>query len=675
MKAGFLDNEAPCAPISASELEEKFTVAQAEAQRLRGIEDPEETPFTSRYEERSVLSDLAKQAAANETAEPEGSDAARRARTIKALAEGQLGRNFIDTEEPGSAQPKLESAIAGLEGVDEHAVAHIEALNNLGVVWCNRGEVETALDLLERAREAHTAVSAKQAAELDEGARLRLEDARTLSTFYLAQAYGGLGRRAEAASHCHETMRRQLERRNASESADAAARAAALAAGGAGAELAYGSENRSEFSFDPDEWARNACDLSKYYTTVHRLDIAEHCLHAAESVLSTARKAEAAKKATAAKKAAEVAAAFAAVDVSEGGGGEGGESVEGGGEGGDAKPVRRIFLNGTAEDKEESERLGRAQQQASLNAAEAGMSEDEAEKAALVDLAWARLWLASLKRAAELKVSKAEGGESSEEGQEGEALGPLSALSFPTLRLPAASVRLSALGEHAGSFDGARELFKLGSARAARAKATLVLDGFVTLHFEVLEVEVELYAQLAMWEPDLARKHAMHKRRFALIEPAVMQLSEKAYTQLVRQGLFDCSTICSEMLELKCAMHEGEPAPRKLKKIEPAVQAAIDACNAFISRFETDGEMPQRVDESQERAYVQCRFHRARAHGKLETVPALGTALKEYEQLVTYLGRNAVDGMEQELGICKEMVELLPHKIRNAQRLAALRAA
>ena len=34
------------------------------AQRLRAIVDPEETPFMSRYEERSVLTELAKQAAA-----------------------------------------------------------------------------------------------------------------------------------------------------------------------------------------------------------------------------------------------------------------------------------------------------------------------------------------------------------------------------------------------------------------------------------------------------------------------------------------------------------------------------------------------------------------------------------------------------------------------------------
>ena len=70
-------------------------------------------------------------------------------------------------------------------------MAHIEALNNLGVVWCNRGEAQRALELLERAREAHAAVASRQQADgatpLDDGARVRLDDARTLSTYYLAQ--------------------------------------------------------------------------------------------------------------------------------------------------------------------------------------------------------------------------------------------------------------------------------------------------------------------------------------------------------------------------------------------------------------------------------------------------------------------------------------------------------
>ena len=195
-----------------------------------------------------------------------------RARTIGAIADGQLGRNFMETEEPSAAVPKLEAAIVALEDVPEEAVTHIEALNNLGVVWANRGEPQKSLELLERARTAHARASEPKAlaALREESAALRLEDACTLTTFYLAQAHSALGRRTEGAAFCHETMRRQLARRHVSDEADAKARAAAKAVGAQGGELAFGSDSRSEFAFDPCEWSRNACDLSKYYATVAR---------------------------------------------------------------------------------------------------------------------------------------------------------------------------------------------------------------------------------------------------------------------------------------------------------------------------------------------------------------------------------------------------------------------
>ena len=60
-------------------------------------------------------------------------------------------------------------------------------------------------------------------------------------------------------------------------------------------------------------------------------------------------------------------------------------------------------------------------------------------------------------------------------------------------------------------------------------------SGFVTGHFDCIEREVELYASLATWETDLARRHAMHKRRMQLLQPPLAELNEKAYAQIVRQ--------------------------------------------------------------------------------------------------------------------------------------------
>ena len=128
MKSGFLSEEKPPAPVSAAQLETKFEEALVEAKRLREVENPEERPFDSRYEERDLLGKMARQAAANAAAEAEGSAAARRARVIEALANGLIGKNFMETEEPGSAQAKLEAAIAGLEGVAEESAAHVEVL-------------------------------------------------------------------------------------------------------------------------------------------------------------------------------------------------------------------------------------------------------------------------------------------------------------------------------------------------------------------------------------------------------------------------------------------------------------------------------------------------------------------------------------------------------------------
>jgi len=295
---------------------------------------------------------------------------------------------------------------------------------------------------------------------------------------------------------------------------------------------------------------------------------------------------------------------------------------------------------------------------------------------AALDLAWADLYIHVLKRAWRLR-KRAAGKEEEEDlasEEEGGALGEYAGLCFDSLDLPSTPSALCKQPGSVKSFEAAREVYKLGAAHAARAKATFVLDGFVTTHFEVIEREMELYAQLALWEPDLARRHAMHKRRMGLMQPPLEELNEKAYTQLVRQGLFDLSTIAAEMLEIKCAILSAseEAAPKKLRKLGKEVEAVAQACTAFLSRFDDEkGAPPAKVDEEQERAYLTCRFQLARAHGKLPTPDGIAASLQQYTVIDGYMRSNAVQGMEEEAKVCREMVELLPHKLSAAQRAVA----
>ena len=189
MQAGFLKKEAVVAAIPAEALEAKFELCLTACAALRSKPADEEEPYVFRYEERDALQQLLKQAAANAAVEPEGADAAR-ARVIGGVLECWLGVNFMDTEEPGSGQARLERAIEALdtEVAPAEAVRLLDALNHLGVLWANRGESEKSLERLEAAEVLHKSLrSGSGVTELREGEE-QLEDLHTLTCFYLAQA-------------------------------------------------------------------------------------------------------------------------------------------------------------------------------------------------------------------------------------------------------------------------------------------------------------------------------------------------------------------------------------------------------------------------------------------------------------------------------------------------------
>ena len=219
MQAGFLKKEAVVAAIPADALEAKFHQCLTACAALRSKPADEEEPYVFRYEEREALQQLLRQAAANAAVEPDGTGALR-ARVIGGVLECWLGINFMDTEEPGSGQARLERAIEALdiETAPAEAVRLIDALNHLGILWANRGETERSLERLTRAEALHETLSSGSgaAAELRVGLREgseQLEDLHTLTCFYLAQAYGNLGTRDRSAAYCHTTMMRQLARR------------------------------------------------------------------------------------------------------------------------------------------------------------------------------------------------------------------------------------------------------------------------------------------------------------------------------------------------------------------------------------------------------------------------------------------------------------------------------
>ena len=690
MQAGFLTKEEPVAPCSADALEEAFATTLAAAEKLRIEPAPEEEPYVHRYEEREQLTKLQKQARANAAVEA-GSAAAARAGVVAGVADCLLGVNFMDTEELGTAQGKLESGIEALacDAAAPEAVKRIDALNHLGILWAGRGESERALGLLEEAKSLYlTLVEQRKggasAAALREADQL--ENLHTLTHFYLAQAFGNLGRRDESAACCHTTMIRQLARR--------------------------GEAVQGEHAFEPHDWARNAAQIAAYYAGCVRFDWAEHCLRAAGTVLATERRRQLAEAEAAAAAGVVAAAALTKAELAQTrtyfGGKHGwqavGEPRALEGEAGhptypEAATEAATEAASTGAAPASAEAPAEAPAAAAPEAAEAAeaaaappppakpqLSEHELEAAARLDLAWADMYIQLLKRATAL-LAAAKGGPAAD-APEGVPLDDAHALRFASLGIGAPSAMVV---EPAAirSFEAAREVYKLAAAHAQRAKRFFVLDGFVSDHFAVLQLESTAYAStapfsrwlcplpvgaypppptyryatLSAWEPDAARRIAMHKMRMRLLS-AVDELNESAYLQISRQVRFDVGGIAADMLEIKAAMHKDDTPLRQDKKLAPTVQLVVDSYAKFIGAFRKEGALPTgRVEEGSEQAYLLAHFHTARALGKRHSVEGLTASLDAYKYLVTYFEANTVEGMEDEAKICQEMAELLPRRI------------
>jgi hypothetical protein len=260
-KKGFLNEEPPVVvPESVDALDARVRVDLAECERLRAVVDDEGAPYESRYAERRVLQSLLR--ALDRFAEG-GATQAAAARTPIGVASSLLGNNFVDTEEPGAGSAPLARALETLGGGPSELLHRVDALNHMGMLCSEREQHREALAHLVEAKALYERAAALGASALAPPdlascatpARARLERLHTHTLFYLAQVHGHLGEAVQSAIHAHATLRRQLR--------------------------------EGDVEYEPHEWCKNAMQLATFYSAQGALDIAEHCLHAADRVLGS----------------------------------------------------------------------------------------------------------------------------------------------------------------------------------------------------------------------------------------------------------------------------------------------------------------------------------------------------------------------------------------------------
>ncbi|XP_063817642.1 KIF-binding protein isoform X2 [Pseudophryne corroboree] len=252
------------------------------ASELDSKTDPETEPYRSKYrarellrEMRALLGPLAEEESGESQAGTQGEDEDEEQRLLAArlaVIEFLLGVNHTETDEMSAGEEHLVKTVRMVERYrlsPDCVSVYMQAQNNLGILWAERGELIIAQTYLESAESLYGLYMKKigtppvdpdehfspEEQKLTEQERSkRFEKVFTHTFYYLAQVYKHLKQDEKAAQYCHTTLQRQLE---------------------------YD-------GYNPVEWAINAATLSQYYLVKQCYMEARHCLAAANVIFSKA---------------------------------------------------------------------------------------------------------------------------------------------------------------------------------------------------------------------------------------------------------------------------------------------------------------------------------------------------------------------------------------------------
>uniref|UniRef100_K3WQQ2 KIF-binding protein n=1 Tax=Globisporangium ultimum (strain ATCC 200006 / CBS 805.95 / DAOM BR144) TaxID=431595 RepID=K3WQQ2_GLOUD len=251
------------------------------------------------------------------------------------------------------------------------------------------------------------------------------------------------------------------------------------------------------------------------------------------------------------------------------------------------------------------------------------------------------------------------------------------------------------------TFEAARTVFKLGMRACETAKQVFVLNGFVTQHVRVSQLESQLYKRLVHFESDRKRQIAMELRRLNLLTALLAEeLNPDAYAALLQELNYECAEIAASIFDLKQDKNGGADDKTNvyaLKAIHfyqqylllfyPAPDAGNKSQRTLPSGKAAVRLPPSAMTPSEFRSVLLGYFGLARVCGRVQfpsdkqkTVLFWKQSLEYHESVIELVHKyeeqsakqtRPMDGdgetlrqlFDAELHICREMAELLPEKI------------
>ncbi|XP_052895058.1 KIF-binding protein [Anopheles moucheti] len=228
------------------------------------------------------------------------------------------------------------------------------------------------------------------------------------------------------------------------------------------------------------------------------------------------------------------------------------------------------------------------------------------------------------------------------------------------------------------TFDDAKLVMLNSLSWLNKAKEYYTKETEASQYAKILQDVASLYKHLAFFEEDDSNQCKLYKRGADQLEEIVEILNATYYQTICREAWYELGLTYSNMLNVKLGQldemqSKDRPTPHALNKINHLCERSIRNFKKFIESYKIDLEMlelPASIGEDEMQPILYAMFHIGRLYYRTIT-PDKRLKLKNTENSLFYYNRfveccrdeqmRALFG--QELGVCKEIITLLPLKM------------
>lgn len=249
---------------------------------------------------------------------------------------------------------------------------------------------------------------------------------------------------------------------------------------------------------------------------------------------------------------------------------------------------------------------------------------------------------------------------------------------FPGLDLTACENRISC--EYCLTFDDAKLVFHFVNEWLDIAKDYYKAETEATEYCKIMQDYAEAYERIAFFEENPENQAKMQKRRAKYLEDLLDLLDPIFYMKICRECWYGAGTAHAAVLDVRLdnIRAQSSPTPDEIKKVNQSCMKAIKHFEGFIKSYTVkppSEDWRPNMDEEEQRLMLYAHFHVGRIYYKLISPHPL-QQLHHLTNCQTYykkfdegceLHKEAAKTLQAEVGVVREMLQLLPLKINTVK--------